>query len=70
MSDVKRSVCILAAAALVYFIAFPEDLESTVQPVAIVTNLTNTISPWFYGVVAVAVLSGAIVKTWGPRPGA
>jgi hypothetical protein len=58
----------LALAALVYFVSYPEDVQAIIMPIITtitpVLNLTNTVSPWFYGVVAVGIIAKATVKTW------
>jgi hypothetical protein len=73
MSDKKRCVAILALAALVYLISYPEDAQSITTPIittiTTVLNLTNTVSPWFYGVVAVGIIAKATVRIWGSRVG-
>jgi Na+/H+-translocating membrane pyrophosphatase len=71
MSDKKRCVAILALAALAYFVSYPEDVQAIIVPIITtitpVLNLTNAVSPWFYGVVAVGIIARATVKTWGFR---
>jgi Na+/proline symporter len=71
MSDKKRCVAVLALAALAYFVSYPEDAQAittpTITTISTVLNLTNVVSPWFYGVVVVGILATAMVKTWGSR---
>ena len=69
MSDKKRFVAVLGLTALVYFVSYPEDalaITTTITtPISTFLNLTNAVSPWFYGVVAVGIIAKAMAKTWG-----
>ena len=58
-------VAIAAAAVLAYFVAFPEDGAV----VSGVLDVTNSVSPWAYGLLAVMLACSTASKVWGPRPG-
>jgi hypothetical protein len=51
-----------------YFIAYPEDITAVVSPVERVLALSKGVSPWLYGVIAVAILSCTAVRIWGAKP--
>jgi hypothetical protein len=70
MSDRKRCVLVLVLALLAYFVAYPEDAQAITTPITTFLSLTTAISPWLYGVLAVAIIAKAMVKTWGGRAGA
>lgn len=71
MSETNRRIAVIVLLALMYFVSYPDDAQSLTKtiatPLTTVLNLTAAISPWFYGVVAVGIVSVAIVKTWGGR---
>ena len=69
MSDRLRNLSVLALIALVYFVAYPDDLQTITAPITILLGLSTALSPWFYGVMAVGMIAMAMVKTWGRRPG-
>lgn len=69
MSNKTRCITILALTVFAYFVLFPEDAQAVTTPISTILNLTNAVSPWFYGVVAVGIVSVAIFKTWGGRAG-
>ena len=63
---------------LAYFLVFPEDVKAVVAPVAAmvegiaapvnsVLQLSTSVSPWLYGVIAVGIVAWAIVRVWGGR---
>ena len=60
---------ILISAAFVYFVAYPRDLASVIFPVKEVLALSNAISPWLYGLIAVAILAWTATAIWGGRTG-
>jgi hypothetical protein len=67
MTDRTRWVLLWVAIVMAYFVAYPGDAKAVAEPVATFLELTNAVSPWFYIVIAVAILAFAIIKTWGPR---
>jgi hypothetical protein len=62
MSVDWRRRAILAGLVLAYFVAFPGDLRSVLEPAREVLSLTQAVSPWFYVVVATAILARALVS--------
>lgn len=60
---------IAAAAVLAYFVAFPEDGGAVMASVSGVLDVTNSVSPWAYGLLAVMLACSTASKVWGPRPG-
>ncbi len=70
MSDKKRWIAVLVLALLAYFVSYPEDAQAIATPMATFLGLTTAVSPWLYGVVAVAIIAKAVVKTWSGRAGA
>jgi hypothetical protein len=66
VSLAARSI-VLAAVVLAYFVVYPEDAQAITAPIVTVLTLTNSISPWFYGVVAVGIIAWAMVATWGRK---
>lgn len=59
---------IVGMAVLVYFFLFPGDLAVLLAPLERTLSLTNAVSPWLYGLLAVALIAKVIVKVWGSRP--
>ena len=69
MIDCKRLCCsrrcwILTAAALVYFIMFPADLEFLLVPLRTVLALSNDISLGLYGLAAVGLACCTARAIW------
>ena len=58
---------VLATVVFAYFVVYPEDAAAITAPITAFLTLTNSISPWLYGVVAVGIVAWAVVTTWG-RP--
>ena len=63
---------------LAYFLVFPEDVKAVVAPVAAmvegiaaplasVLQLSTSVSPWLYGVIAAGIVAWTIVRVWGGR---
>jgi len=63
---------------LAYFLVYPEDVTAVVAPVATmvkgiaaplasVLQLSTSVSPWLYGVIAVGIVAWTIVRVWGGR---
>lgn len=65
LDRLSTRVVVLAGLAFAYFVAFPGDAEAVTEPIAVVLRLTQAVSPWLYLVIAVAIFSGAMVRTWG-----
>ena len=60
---------VVATLVVVYFIAFPQDVPAVISPVERVLTLSNAVSPWFYGVIAIAILCYTAMGIWGGKPG-
>jgi hypothetical protein len=63
---------ILLAAVLAYFVFFPDDLSTLLQPIHPLANavsaalaVTQAVSPWLYALAAVALICWTIVRVWG-----
>ncbi len=65
MFEKDRRFAVLALLVLAYFVSYPEDVQAISAPISVFLNLSTAISPWFYGVVAVAIFTSAMVKIWG-----
>jgi hypothetical protein len=63
---------------LAYFVVFPDDAvallapiaslaEAVAAPLATLLDLTCHVSPWLYGLAAVAMIAWAVVRVWGGR---
>lgn len=63
MSDKRRRIAVLTAAALAYFLSYPEDFDALIARVSTLLKLTNEVSPLLYGLAAVGIIAAAIVKT-------
>ena len=59
----------LGALVFVYFVVFPEDLKALISPVATVLELSHSLSPWLYLVIAVGIVTWGIVRVWGRKDG-
>ena len=69
-----KPIVIFAALVFVYFVAFPADLQTLIEPLSAVVTfvnailvLSNTVSPWLYMLLAVAVLSRTLTRIWAQR---
>jgi hypothetical protein len=69
MSDSLRRVVVSALAVVAYFVAYPEDAQALTAPLATFLSPTTAISPWLYGVAAVAIIAHAVVKVGCGRKG-
>ena len=56
---------VVIAAVLAYFVCFPEDAKAIAAPIATLPELTRTIAPGVYLVLAVGLLAWAIIRVWG-----
>jgi hypothetical protein len=66
----KRTIvrmAVVAACLFAYFVAFPQDLSAALGPLQAVLTLSNAVSPWLYGLIAVAILASTAVRIWGSR---
>jgi hypothetical protein len=64
----SRPWAVLGVLAFVYFLLYPQDLAAVLRPVEQVLGLSTAVSPWLYGVVAVAILCWTALRIWGGRP--
>ncbi len=64
-----RSVKPLVAGGLIlsYFVTFPGDLKAVLNPLEAILRLTSAVSPWFFGLAAVGLLSWTALRLWGGR---
>jgi hypothetical protein len=62
-----RILTALGALAFVYFVLYPEDVKAVLAPIASVIELSQTVSPWLYLVIAVGIVAWAVVRVWGRR---
>ncbi|MHC4166950.1 MAG: hypothetical protein ACYSWQ_08335 [Planctomycetota bacterium] len=73
-----KPVVIVPALVVVYFLAFPADLEVLIAPVTEVLNsvadalarvlaLTSAVSPWLYILAGVFILSKTVTSIWGHK---
>ena len=67
MSRDKERLIVLAAAAYVYFVLFPEDLPAAIAPAREILALTDAVSSWLYVALAGCVVSWAIARCCGRR---
>ena len=65
-----RRTVIIVLLVLAYFFVFPSDLDrvlnTVLEPLRAVLNLSHSIAPGLYAVIAVAILSWAATRIWGP----
>lgn len=59
---------VLGALAFLYFVCYPHDLSAILSPAEKVLALSNAVSPWLYGVIAVAILSKTALRIRDGRP--
>ena len=57
----------LGALVFAYFVIYPEDVKAITTPIASVVELSQTVSPWLYMVIAVSIVTWGIVRVWGRR---
>ena len=55
----------LGALAFVYFVIYPEDAKAVVAPITSVVELSQTVSPWLYMVVAVGIVTWGMLRSVG-----
>jgi hypothetical protein len=60
-------LALLVMFALGYFVVYPQDFAAVLAPVKELLALSNSVSPWLYGVVAVAILAWTLAGVWGRR---
>ena len=63
------------AAVLTYFIIYPLDfaallspLEPVAKAMATVLSVSQAVSPWLYGLLAVLAICWTLARVWGRRP--
>lgn len=59
----SRTCRILAGAVIAWFVFYPEDVDSLLAPLRSVLSLSQSISPWLYGLAAAAL----VCWSFGPR---
>ena len=59
---------VLGVLAFTYFVFYPHDLASILNPLEKILALSNAVAPWLYGVIAVAILCWTALRIWGNRP--
>ena len=57
---------LVGVAVLAYFVCYPDDLSWLLQPVDKLLSLSNSISPWLYGLIAVWLLAWTFIRIFGP----
>lgn len=57
----------LGSLAFVYFVIYPDDVKAITAPVAAVLELSQTLSPWLYMVLAVSIVAWTVVRVWGRK---
>jgi hypothetical protein len=69
-----KPIVIFPALVFVYFVAFPADLHTLIEPLSAVVTfagsiliLSDAVSPWLYMLLAVAVLSRTVTRVWARR---
>ena len=62
-----RPWVMIATCVLIYFVAFPDDMYHVTAPMTILFDVSNSVSPWLYVVIAVAIAASAMTKTWGTK---
>jgi hypothetical protein len=55
----------LGTAAFIYFVIFPQDLDSVMSPVENVLAVSAVVSPWLYGVIGLAIGAWVVIRVWG-----
>jgi len=65
---------VLGVIVLAYFVVFPGDVKVVLAPVIAVLEFSKTVlelsrsvSPALYGVIAVGIIAWAVVRVWGGR---
>ena len=69
-----RPIVFFPALVFVYFVVFPADLQTLIEPLSVVVTfvnailvLSNSVSPWLYMLLAVVILSRTVTGIWGSR---
>ena len=65
--SVARPLAIISICVFIYFVVFPDDMLRVTTPIAALFNVSRSISPWLYGVIAVVILAFTITKVWGTK---
>ena len=79
MSRCGRTCWVVGSVVFAYFVVYPSDLVVLVQPFGVlagaigdilqpVLELSNGISPWFYGTVIAGIACWSATRIWGQPP--
>jgi hypothetical protein len=63
----SRLWAVILCLALAYFILYPQDLGFLVAPFERILVLSGAVSPWLYGLLAVALLCWTALRICGRR---
>jgi hypothetical protein len=77
-AQLRKPLFILPVLIVVYFLAFPADLDVIIGPVTDVLILVSTVltkvlamsgvvSPWLYILLSVMILSRTLIRIWGHK---
>ena len=58
-------LALVGSLVVAYFVLFPEDLATLVNPLEQLLRLTQVVSPWLYALIGVGVLSWTLNRIWG-----
>ena len=75
----RRVACIVGSCAFVYFVFFPGDIgalwtpvhelvEWVSVPLNVLLQVSNSVSPWLYGVIIAVILGRTVTGVWGSTP--
>ncbi len=67
ITSLAAPLTIASIFVFIYFVVFPDDMLRVTTPIATLFNVSNSVSPWLYGVIAAVILACTITKVWGHK---
>ncbi len=67
LRSVARPLAIISICVFIYFVVFPDDMLRVTTPIATLFNVSKSVSPGLYAVIAVLILALTITKVWGTK---
>ena len=56
---------LVVSLAVAYFVLFPQDLATLINPLEQLLQLSQSVSPWLYGLLGVGLVCWTVDRIWG-----